>query len=394
MIDALRFYSKIEIKKSTIASNGIINNRDMKRVRINTGNVGLVFKNGNYQKVITEGTYWLKFSQHVTVYNLTEKFHAPIASEILLQDVTLANMLEVIDVSDTEIVLRHEKGNLIAVLEAGQHLYWKGLVERTFTRIDLSKIEITEIKDKNLLKDYRLVQYVRTFEVFEYEKAILLIDDKFEKILNSGVYQFWKNATSIKILKVDMRQLQLEIAGQELLTKDKAAIRINFYTQYKVIDIKKAILDNKDFEKQLYIAMQLKLRTFVGNYTLDELLDQKENIANAVFENVKDAAENLGIQVLYCGIRDVILTGEMKEIMNQVLIAQKKAQANIITRREETASTRSLLNTAKLMEENAMLYQLKEMEYVEKIADKIGEITVAGNGGVVKQLKDIFSVNK
>jgi regulator of protease activity HflC (stomatin/prohibitin superfamily) len=140
--------------------------------------------------------------------------------------------------------------------------------------------------------------------------------------------------------------------------------------------------------------MQLKLRAFVGNYTLDELLDQKENIANAVFENIKDSVETLGVKVLSCGIRDVILTGEMKEIMNQVLIAQKKAQANIITRREETASTRSLLNTAKLMEENEMLFKLKEMEYVEKIAEKIGEITVAGNGGVVKQLKDIFSVNK
>jgi hypothetical protein len=61
-------------------------------------------------------------------------------------------------------------------------------------------------------------------------------------------------------------------------------------------------------------------------------------------------------------------------------------------RREETASTRSLLNTAKLMEENKMLYKLKEMEYVEKIADKIGEITVSGNGGMVGQLKEIFSV--
>lgn len=370
------------------------NNKDMKRVRIHTGKVGLVFKNGNYQKVITEGTYWLKLSQNVVIYNLTEKFHAPIASEILLQDVTLTNMLEVIDITDNEIVLLFEKGNFKGVLEAGQHLYWKGLIARTFTRIDLSKTEITEIKDKNLLSNYNLSKYIRLFEVLEYEKAILLVDDKFEKILGSGIYRFWRNATNIKISKIDMRQLQLEIAGQELLTKDKAAIRINFYTQYKVTDIKKAILDNKDFEKQLYIAMQLKLRTFVGNYSLDELLDQKENIANAVFENIKDTVETLGIKVLSCGIRDVILTGEMKEIMNQVLIAQKKAQANIITRREETASTRSLLNTAKLMEENTMLFQLKEMEYVEKIADKIGEITVSGNGGVVTQLKDIFSVNK
>ncbi len=371
-----------------------INNTEMKRVRINTGNVGLVFKNGNYQKVITAGTHWLRFSQHVTVYNLTEKFHAPIASEILLQDVNLATMLDVIDIKDNEIVLLFEKGNFKTVLEAGQHLYWKGLIDRTFTRVNLDNIEITEIKNKNLLGDYRLTNYIKAFEVFEYEKAILLIDDKFEKILDSGIYRFWRNATSIKISKVDMRQLQLEIAGQELLTKDKAAIRIKFYTQYKVVDIKKAILDNKDFEKQLYIAMQLKLRTFIGNNTLDELLEQKENIAKMVFENIKDSVDVLGIKVLSCGIRDVILTGEMKDIMNQVLIAQKKAQANIITRREETASTRSLLNTAKLMEENEMLFKLKEMEYVEKIAEKIGEITVAGNGGVVKQLKDIFSVNK
>ncbi len=94
------------------------------------------------------------------------------------------------------------------------------------------------------------------------------------------------------------------------------------------------------------------------------------------------------------GVRDVILTGEMKQIMNQVLVAQKKAQANIIKRREETASTRSLLNTAKLMEENDMLFKLKEMEYVEKIAEKVGEITVNRNGNMVKQLREIFAVNK
>jgi len=73
------------------------------------------------------------------------------------------------------------------------------------------------------------------------------------------------------------------------------------------------------------------------------------------------------------------------------LIAQKKAQANVITRREETASTRSLLNTAKLMEDNTMLFKLKEMEYVEKIADKIGEISVSGSGNIVEQLKTIFT---
>jgi len=77
--------------------------------------------------------------------------------------------------------------------------------------------------------------------------------------------------------------------------------------------------------------------------------------------------------------------------MNQVLVAEKRAQANIITRREETASTRSLLNTAKLMENNEMLFKLKEMEYVEKIAEKINTISVSGGGQIVEQLKTIFT---
>ena len=222
----------------------------------------------------------------------------------------------------------------------------------------------------------------------------MIANDTFVKILDHGTYHFWNNEQTIKILKADMRQLQLEIAGQELLTKDKATVRINFYAQYKVTDIETALMHNKDYEKQLYITLQLALRAFVGAYTLDELLEQKETIAQAVLENVKMQAKVLGTNVLHAGIRDVILPGDMKNIMNHVLIAHKKAQANVVTRREETAATRSLLNTAKLMEDNTMLFKLKEMEYVEKIADKIGEITVAGNGNVIEQLKDIFSVNK
>lgn len=363
----------------------------MKRVRINAGNVGLVFRKGDYVKVITKGKHWLRLTDQVFIYNLTRAFVAPIALEILLQDKKLEAMLNVIEVKDQELVLVYENKNFKNVLTAGRYVYWNGLIERAFVHADLSKIYITEQIDKSLFSNYEVSKYIRTFEVAAYEKAVLLIDDVYEKTLDAGTYRFWRNDTTIKIAKADLRQLQLEMAGQELLTKDKAAIRINFYTQYKVNNIEKALLENKDYEKQLYIAMQLALRAYIGSYTLDELLERKENIAEAVFEDVKNVASKLGVTVLSAGIRDVILTGEMKDIMNQVLVAQKKAQANVITRREETASTRSLLNTAKLMDENEMLYKLKEMEYVEKIADKIGEITLNGNGNMVSQLKEIFS---
>ena len=70
--------------------------------------------------------------------------------------------------------------------------------------------------------------------------------------------------------------------------------------------------------------------------------------------------------------------GEMKTILNQVIEAEKRSQANMIQRREETAATRSLLNTAKLMENNPVLLRLKELEASERIAEKVGSITVTG----------------
>jgi hypothetical protein len=142
------------------------------------------------------------------------------------------------------------------------------------------------------------------------------------------------------------------------------------------------------------VAFQLALREYIGGLGFDELLEKKDTIVPFILEAVKNTAENLGVAVNGFGIRDIILPGDVKDIMNKVLVAEKNAQANSIMRREETASTRSLLNTAKLMEDNTMLWKLKEMEYVEKIADKINNISVSGNGALIEQLKQIFVAQK
>lgn len=160
------------------------------------------------------------------------------------------------------------------------------------------------------------------------------------------------------------------------------------------MDIEKALLQNKDYERQLYILFQLALREYIAGLGFDELLEKKDALGTFILQAVSAPAAQLGITVTSFGIRDIILPGEMKEIMNQVLIAEKKAQSNIIMRREETASTRSLLNTAKLMEDNPMLFKLKEMEYVEKIAEKITNISVNGNGVLIDQLRQIFVPQK
>jgi hypothetical protein len=366
----------------------------MKKIEINEYQVGLVFKNKVYQRMLMTGKYWFWKNEEVYVYNMTEPFEAPIELNILLKDTLLADILYVMEVKDNEIVLRYENGLLKEVLTAGRYTYWKSVVQYEFIRADISKIDIGADIPQSALQNRLLIPYVRSYTVESFEKALLFVDGKYVRVLESGVYQWWKNSTVIFVGKADTRQQQLEVNGQEILTKDKAALRINAWAQYKVVSIEQALLKNKDYDKQLYVAFQLALREYIAGFSFDELLDKKEAIAPFILQNVKEKAEALGVEVNGFGIRDIILPGDVKEIMNQVLIAEKKAQANTIMRREETASTRSLLNTAKLMEENAMLWKLKEMEYVEKIAEKINNISVSGNGMLIEQLKQIFVSQK
>ena len=143
---------------------------------------------------------------------------------------------------------------------------------------------------------------------------------------------------------------------------------------------------------QLYTHAQLILREYVGRFRLDELLEQKEEISQYVLEEMKKKQEDYCVEIVSAGIKDIILPGEIREIMNTVLLAEKRAQANVITRREEVASTRSLLNTARLMDENQTLFKLKEMEYLERICDKVGTISLNGGKGVMEQLAEMVGM--
>ncbi len=363
----------------------------MRRVRINTGNIGLVFKNGELKRVLKAGAHWISMLETVEAFSMAKPFLPRQDLIVLLQNEQLRSVLEIIEVADNELMLRFENNNFKTVLLPGIYAFFKGLITFSFTRIDLSKVEITEIVNSAVLKSPAILPYIRVIQVASNEKAVLFIDGKYQGELESGEYVYWNNSIALSALKTDMRSVQLELSGQEMLTKDKAALRINFTAKYKVTSIEKALVENKEFEKQVHTLIQLALREYVGTLSLDELLENKEAVGDRILHSVFEKAALLGVKVSNCGIRDIILPGEVKEIMSQVLVAEKKAQANVITRREETASTRSMLNSAKLMEDNPMLFKLKEMEYTEKIAERINSISLSGGTQVVDQLRAIFS---
>lgn len=363
----------------------------MKRIKVIEGQVAVVFKNGEVKEVLKKGLHWFFFNEDVCVYSIAEQFTTHYNSDILLRNKKFQDLVYVIDVKDDELYLMYDKGVFKKVLKEGTFIFWKEAEAYSFVRIDLSKVEITESVSKAVLVKLIALGVVREHVVDVSEVGVLFVDGEYKGELNSGSHYFWKNSQTVLARNVDMRNQRLEINGQEILTQDKANLRINLEAVYRVVDLDKAVLKTHEFEKQLYALIQLVVRSVIGAITFDELMSQKEELSIKMLTEITEKTISLGVEVKSLGIKDIVLPGDMKEIMNQVLVAQKKAQANVIMRREETASTRSMLNTAKLMEDNPMLFKLKEMEYVEKIAERIDSISVSGGGKVIGQLKEIFT---
>ena len=363
----------------------------MRLVRVNAYEVALLFKRGKLIEVLSEGWHvrlgrGLKTEFHKVTWPLEVGNRMP----ILLENDQLAKMVSVVSICDYEIGIEYRDGLYQRVLESGQVAYWDSPVRYKVDVINMNDLEVPDHLTKLAIQKTELARLMHIYVIESYEKGVLYINAEYAEILEPGIYHFWKTDQVTSVVKVDTRKQSLEVLGQEILTKDKAGIRVNFQAQYQVRDIEKALIDNKDYARQLYIALQMAIREYMSSMTLDQVLANKQNVGSYVIESLAEKATALGVEIISGGIKDIILPGDMKDIMNQVLVAQKRAQANSIMRHEETASTRSLLNTAKLMEQNEMLLKLKEMEYMEKIAEKIGEITVNGGKGVMSELQKIF----
>ena len=140
----------------------------------------------------------------------------------------------------------------------------------------------------------------------------------------------------------------------------------------------------------LYKQLQFALREHLGALNIDEVLTTQHTLSDEILKKFHEVCAKIGVEVEGVHIKDIILPGEMRDIFNQVIEATKRAEANNIQRREETASTRSLLNTAKLMKDNPTLARLKELEALEKITQTIGTLNVYGGlDGVMNGLVDL-----
>ena len=210
-----------------------------------------------------------------------------------------------------------------------------------------------------------------------YEKGLRFRDGRFVEVLEPGRYRVAQLFVKEAIRKIDLRMRTLVLQGQEMMTLDKVTLRVTMLAKMKVADPVAALLKVDDYAAQLYGDVQLALRDGVGALELEAVIGQKGRLGELVTLAVKEKALAYGVELIETGVRDLILPGEMKTILNQVMEARKKAEASLILRREEVAATRSLANTAEILAKNPVLMRLKELEALEKVAAHGASIVVA-----------------
>ncbi len=365
----------------------------------------LLFRDGDFVQFLEPGVH--RFVKVLHTYT-TERFDITVPrfahrlQDFLVEHYAedVARHFDVVTTDTDEIaVVYHDERVTLIMAPATRHLFTKGVrkirVERYAIRDD---VDVDARLAKRLLagNDPALKAiadkaiYARV--VPDGHVGLLYVDGELKRSLAPGFHAFFAVERDVEVKLFDTRVQTLEVSGQEILTKDKVAVRINLTATYQFADVEAAVRAAKDPLDHLYKEVQFGLRGAVGTRTLDALLEDKTVIDTSVAGHLKAHFEAIGITVKSVGVKDIILPGDMKMLLGQVVEAEKAAQANVIRRREETNATRSLLNTAKVMETNAVALRLKELETLEKITDKIGNISVYG--GLDGVLNDLVRMNK
>ncbi|MGE0547015.1 MAG: slipin family protein [Kofleriaceae bacterium] len=340
----------------------------------------MLVRDGKATRAIGPGRYTLWHRYEVVRWNIDELvFTAPAAVIAMIP----ADWYQLVRVEPTQRAVVYRDERPIKFLRPGVHRVWaldQGVLVRAYDVTEPAP-ELTD-ELRTVIPAAELVEA----QVRQYERGLKYLQGRFEAVLEPGRYAFWNHpAARVAVQVIDTRVQQLKIEGQELMTKDKVTLRLTLTAEYAAVDAPTAVHTVADVKDALYLAVQLAAREFVAGVTLDDLLEGREALTKYLDAQVMPRAEAFGVRVHRVGVKDVILPGEMKILLNKVIEAEKAAAANVILRREDAAATRNMANTAKVIAENPVLMRLKELETMKEIAEHIDEIKlVMGTDGLAR----------
>jgi regulator of protease activity HflC (stomatin/prohibitin superfamily) len=358
----------------------------MAHLTVKDGERALLTRNGRLEHVLEPGRHRLFDPRRELTAELLNVVRAEFPAERYAVLNTArpdlaADLFEVVETKANEIAIVRLDGRPVLVMTPWQvRVYWK-----VATRVDVERIDVTSdprVSARHLAMIERNRSMIVTEAVVEnHEAGLLYVEGRLVERLAPGRHAFWIVGRKIEVKRLDLRPQAVEITAQEMLTKDRIALRVTLTAFRRIVDPERTVGTVPDVDAWLYRLVQFAIREAVAGRTLDEVLSAKAALDAELRDYVRARVADSGVEVTELGVKDVILPGEIRDLVNKVVEAERVAKANLIRRQEETAATRSLLNTAKLMEENPLLLRLKELESLERLVEKVGRIDLhAGDG--------------
>jgi regulator of protease activity HflC (stomatin/prohibitin superfamily) len=149
-----------------------------------------------------------------------------------------------------------------------------------------------------------------------------------------------KALEKVEVVLVDVRERDITIKGQEILTADKVAIRVSIIVQFRVTDPKAALHEVENYEDRIYSDVQLAARRSVASMTLEEILTNRTKRSEDISRDVKGGATSYGVAILRADVKDLIFPGNLQEIMNRVLAAERMSQVQLVDARTKSETQR------------------------------------------------------
>lgn len=348
---------------------------------------GLWFRHGDFVGMLGPGAHWnpgwLWFgnADSVDTFDVAAGHFKHKRLETLVRNAKLREHLVVLDLADGERAFVWKDNRLFDVVGPGVAAYWRDAGAWRVETFDVDEVRFEHAKLQAIMSHPKAQLHLTGVLIDQEESALLYRDGRFVELLSPGLHVFWKASGRITWKEIDRREQTLDVGGQEIMTADKVSIRLNLLVTLAVTDAVKATQASDDWRQAVYREAQLALRSAIGARPLDELLSEKDAVSDAVRDVVAAKADALGVTVTGVGLRDVILPGDMRELFNGVIAAQKQAEANLIRRREETAAARSQANTARLLADNPALQRLRELEVLKDVLTNTTVTFVLGSEG-------------
>jgi regulator of protease activity HflC (stomatin/prohibitin superfamily) len=350
---------------------------------------GLLFEDREFKGVLRPGRHWvgrLFRVVRVDTVSVRDPWLKRPDLDVLVKSGALGDEATVVDLKDHQRAVVWIDGRVAAVLTPGLYALWNVFRQVRVETFDARTVRLEHPDLAVLLQAADAAAAIEAVAVDAGHVALVFEDGRHAAALGPGLHAFWKGAVRLRVFRVDLREQVVDVAGQEIMTADKVTLRLNAVVTFKVADPLLAVTVVEDHKQALYREAQLALRGVVGTRELDVLLADKDAVARELDEALRPRVRAFGVEVASLGIRDVILPGEMKELMNKVTEAKKAAEATFITRREETAAMRSQANTARILESSPTLMRLRELETLERVADKANLTVVLGEHGLADRV--------